>query len=307
VGLGRNGGVNHNALIELKVKAIDLDLPFHGRHPELYADILRPGKFISRSNIMKTHRTQPKDAVRFGWDRNYVEKRKCVDGQNTVLARHAAKQGIPLFELSLACNPERHLSSCPSKKLISYEIVRNIYRKQLRGVPYKGFCCKRHVFLLGNVMAAVLERKHPEITFFNNDTMGTLGGIVGEKLYNYGVVVSSFLGDGMFPKYYRPVLLTGGAHKCARGFWSTKKTQRQHDILMQALRFRPIEKWKTYDSEFSALQVATRTYLYTPDVKISTWLAASRFILSNVTETKRKRRGVKMGQWRIIVERRLTC
>ena len=264
-GLDRNGGVNYSALVGLKTKAVDLDVPFHGHHPELYADILRPGKFISRSDLRHTHHTAAKDAARFGWNRNYIEKR--------------------------ACNPKYHLSSCVSEKLISYEIVRSIYRKQIRGIPYKGFRCKKHDFLLGNIMLAILEQRHPTVTFFNNDTMGTLGGTLGGKFYNYGAVLSSFLGDGTQPKYYRPVFLTGGAHRCARGFWSTRKTQRQHDILMQALRFRPIEGWKRYDSEFSVLQVATRTYYYEPDAKIAAWLTTSRFILSNATETKRNRNG----------------
>lgn len=278
-GLGRAGRPNLAALRELEIRAMRNAKPVAKRGCEFHLNLARPGDVLTRGEVLTPLAVKTKDAERFGWSRNYSAKRKCVNIQTRNLRTHSRRQRIRLVELSLACNPENHLASCVSAELISYEISPHIHHKQKAGEPYQGFWCRKQTYLRGNVMAAVLEERHPKANFFNNDTMGTLAGLVGKRLRSYGAVLTAFLGDGTAPRYYRPVLLTGGTRTNARGFSSTRHTQEEQDRLMRKLCFEPIEPWYSYPSEFSALEIATRTYFYKPNRSVCAWRASSDFIL----------------------------
>lgn len=278
-GLASSGQLDFSALRELEIRAMK-NATLNGREGrEFFPNLPQPRDVCARAEILRPFADRKGNAERFGWRSNYRVKRECIRDQNEHLRAHARQHHVRLVELTVARNPEYHLSTCVSSELISYEMSARVHRKQEAGAPYRGFKCRKQTYIHGNIMEAILEGRHPTTSFFNNDTVISLTGYNGKRLSGYGAILTAFLGEGTKSLYYRSALLTGGPGTAVRGLPNTTETKREQDDLMRRLCFKPIEEWHTYPAEFSASDIVTRTYFYAPDERVCAWLETSRFIL----------------------------
>lgn len=252
--------------------------PRNKRETKFFASMVEPGEMYSGEDAVRgfyRNFSSERD-VQF-WDVERPGKRFVVKAQAATLKEHSRKHGLVLKEIAPAGNPQQHLLSCVSRRLVSYELSKYIHRRQRKDAPYPSRCCRTQRYLRGNIANAILSGAHSECNFFNNDIMGTL---VSSKLPGYEVLLLAFLRDGKQPCYYRAVHVTGGKSTNKRGFPTNSVTKQRADRLLGALGFAPVERWYSYQDY--KLPVVTRTYFYYPQKKVQQWISHTSLLLGAV-------------------------